>query len=293
VQCGLSIMTVLKNKGASGLQIAFLILAVLLLAVPADRYLFSRWRWAAEMNIPIDRMAILVGAGILFMAVAPLRRICADLLSQPIPGAKLPEVAAVTLLDFCVGCAALGAFALWWWWTGGQAEVARHFAGASDIAELEKALSIGGVVTSLLLAGLLAPIIEELVFRGLLYRAWQRQWGWFPAAIASSMIFALAHPRTLYPQFFAGLLEVCVYRRTGSLRAAILMHAVFNVSLWYPLAGQFVLPAGRESGRLEAWTQNFVCLAVAIVALPLYLWMSRDAQINHSRAANAVDAVGA
>ena len=39
---------------------------------------------------------------------------------------------------------------------------ARHFAGPSDIAQLEQALSIGGVVTSLIAGGLLAPVIEAL-----------------------------------------------------------------------------------------------------------------------------------
>ena len=271
-----------ERKATSGFQIAFLILAILLLAVPADRYFFSRWQWAAGLEIPAGRIAILLFAIILFAGVGPLRRECKGLLAVPIPAGKLPEVAAATLLDYCVGVASLGAFALWWWSSGGQAGLARHFGALDDVVQLEKSLSIGGVVASLIGAGLLAPIVEELVFRGMLYRAWERQWGWFPAAIASSIVFALAHPKTIYPQFFAGLIEVCVYRRTGSLRAAILVHAVFNISLWYPLAGQFALPVGRESGRLEVWTPNLVCLAVSLVAVPLYLWMSRDAELKRA-----------
>ncbi len=273
----------MKSGQASGFQIAFLIFSVLLLTAAANRYIFSRWQWAASLEIPVDRLVILIVAGILFIAVAPLRRLCGELLAQPIPRAKFGEIAAITLLDYCVGCAAFAGFVLWWWWSGGRAEVARHFAGSSDIAQLEKALSIGGIVTSLVMGAILAPVIEELVFRGLLYRAWERRWGWFPAAIASSIAFGLVHPRTIYPQFFAGLTEVCIYRRTGSLRAAILTHAIHNIALWHPLAGQFVLPSGRESGYLEAWTPNFVCLAMAIVGVPAYLWMSRDAEIGAAR----------
>ena len=117
-------------------------------------------------------------------------------------------------------------------------------------------------MTSLVAAGLLAPVIEELVFRGMLFRAWERDWGWLRAAIASSFVFAFMHPAVYISQFVAGLIFVCLYRRTGSLRAAIVMHAIYNVSLWYPLAGRFVLPAGRESGRLDVWMPNLVCLGL-------------------------------
>jgi len=277
-----------KNEIASGFQIAFFIFAVLLLAVPADRYFFSRWEWAAKLGIPVGRIMILVLTAALFLAVPALRRICKDLLAVPIPEKNLPELAAVALLELGVGFAALGAWALWWWWSGGETTLAHHFSEPmSDTTLLERALSVGGVVTALLLGGFVAPIVEELVFRGLLYRAWERQWGWFPAAIASSLVFAYMHAAVYISQFIGGLLFVGLYRRTGSLRAAIAVHSIYNVALWYPLAGRFVVPAGRETGAIHVWSPNLVCLAVVIVAVPVYMWMSRDAKA--ARARDAVD----
>src|SRR5439155_25789023 len=123
--------------------------------------------------------------------------------------------------------------------------VARHISEPmTDNVHLASALSTHGIVT-VFAACLIAPLIEELVFRGLLYRAWERQWGWLPAAIASSLVFAYMHPAVYISQFAAGLIFVCIFRRTGSLRAAIAVHAIFNIAIWYPLIGRFVLPAGR------------------------------------------------
>lgn len=279
-----------KNESASGFQIAFLIFAVLLLAVPADRYFFAKWEWAVQRDVPVGRIMIFVFAAILFLSVPALRRIARELLAVPIPRKKLPELAAATLLDLGVGFAAFGALALWWWCSGGESNVARHIGEPlSDSVHLANALSMHGVVT-VLAGGLIAPPIEELVFRGLLYRAWERQWGWVPAAIASSLVFAFMHPAVYISQFAAGLIFVCIFRRTGSLWAAIATHAIYNVLVWYPLLGRFVLPSARETGAIQVWAPNLACLAIVIVAVPVYMWMARDAGVSRARAAVDPDA---
>ena len=40
---------------------------------------------------------------------------------------------------------------------------------------------------------LIAPVVEETMFRGLMLRTLMRRWGFWPAALASSAIFALFH----------------------------------------------------------------------------------------------------
>lgn len=263
-----------KNE-ASGFQITFLIFAFLLLAVPADRYVLGHWQWAAQAALPVDRLVTFALACAVLFGVPPLRRHCARLLENPVPASKTVELALVVALDFAAGMASLGVLALWWLASGGPAELASRTGNAGDLAELQRALSLGGVVTSLFIGGLLGPFVEELVFRGLLYRAWERQWGWFAAALASSAVFAFMHPSVYVAQFLGGLILVCAYRRTGSLRASILVHAVTNVLLWYPLLGRFVLPGGRGTGAIGAWLPNLACLAIVAAALPAYLWMSR------------------
>ena len=264
-----------KNVPASGFQITFLIFAVLLLAVPVDRYVLSRWQWAAQADVPIGRLMIFVFTSAVLFGVPALRRYCARLLLRPIPSSKIAELAAALALDFAAGMASFGALALWWFASGGAPQLASHMGNAGHLVELQRSLSLGGVVTSLLIGGLLAPFVEELVFRGMLYNAWERQWGWFSAAVASSAVFSFMHPAVYIAQFLGGLIFACVYRRTGSLRSSIVVHSVSNVLLWYPLLGRFVLPAGRETGDIDVWWPNVSCLAIVVFALPAYLWISR------------------
>jgi membrane protease YdiL (CAAX protease family) len=95
----------------------------------------------------------------------------------------------------------------------------------------------GGAATvlAILLAVVLAPITEEIVFRGVLFRALDDRFGMWPAAILSSAVFAVIHFEVLFSQplalvglFTVGLLLAIAYHRTGSLLVPILGHAVFN-----------------------------------------------------------------
>jgi hypothetical protein len=77
----------------------------------------------------------------------------------------------------------------------------------------------------------LAPFVEELYFRGRLYEALDRHLGASAAAWASSVTFAAIH---LIPEFFPALLVfaltlVWLRRRTGSLVAPIVAHAINNL----------------------------------------------------------------
>jgi len=267
------------RHGATGFQIAFFIVALLFLAAPADKYIFDHWQWARELGFPVGRAMIFIVAGGILFGVPPLRRRCLGLLSIPLPPTKAPEVAAVALLQVVTAFAAAGATGLWIWSNGGEPALARAL-GSRDTAatQLSNALSIHGMATYLLLGGILAPIIEELVFRGLLYPAWAAQWGWIRGALATSALFAVLHPN-MYSQFIGSILFICVFRRTGSLRASIITHAASNVLMWYPLIGQFVFPSGGGSstGEIAYWTLQISCLGIAAVGLPVYMWMSRDA----------------
>ena len=91
------------------------------------------------------------------------------------------------------------------------------------------------LVITLLGAGLVAPLAEELYFRGLIHRwFWARfpDWVWLRVG-ASSAIFALGHFDSVglvASNFILGLLCAWVYERTRSLWLSIAVHA-FNNSL--------------------------------------------------------------
>jgi membrane protease YdiL (CAAX protease family) len=88
-----------------------------------------------------------------------------------------------------------------------------------------------GLLTSVITAGLIAPIFEELVFRGLLFSWLRGRLAFAPAAGLSAAAFALAHGLPiLMPALFAvGLLLAFVYEKSRSLWPTILVHCVFNI----------------------------------------------------------------
>ena len=77
---------------------------------------------------------------------------------------------------------------------------------------------------------LFAPFAEELFFRGVVFNAWEREYGTTRAVYGSALVFALIHGSVfaLLPIFFLGWILATLYRRTRSLPATMALHATFN-----------------------------------------------------------------
>lgn len=75
------------------------------------------------------------------------------------------------------------------------------------------------------------PWVEELLFRGLLFRSLQTSFGFWGGAILSSAAFAALHPQLplgFLPIWCIGIGLCVMYRRTGSLTACWLLHGLNN-----------------------------------------------------------------
>ena len=86
------------------------------------------------------------------------------------------------------------------------------------------------VVVSLLLLAVLAPIVEELVFRGLIYGWIAGRWGTTAGFIVSSLAFAAAHfePAHIVLVLPLGFFFGWLRRRTDSLLPSLFSHIVNN-----------------------------------------------------------------
>jgi len=74
-----------------------------------------------------------------------------------------------------------------------------------------------------------APFAEEFLFRGLLFRALDREWGGWRAFVGSAAFFAIYHqPLAWLPVFLVGLTTAFVFKKTGRLAAAVVVHMVYN-----------------------------------------------------------------
>ncbi len=106
-------------------------------------------------------------------------------------------------------------------------------------------------------------IVEEAIFRGLLYR-WLRQHGKLFAALASSLIFGLIHLNflQLFFAFLLGLVLCWVYERTGRLRYVMLLHFLNNLLMVLPVFFHWEMSA----------VSTVECVLGALFLLMVILW---------------------
>ncbi len=259
---------------ATGMQIAFFTFALLLLAVPISRGVTDLLGTSGHTTAVVTKATPFAMFLLATAVIPPFRRAVLRLLVATIPPRFRPEVAVVSVTSALLPFAFTVLLASWVWIAEGSAGVDKRI--RIDVSrDMELAFDPAGLVMYLLLVPIIGPIIEEVIFRGFLYRALAAKWGWIAAMILTSVLFGLYH-KHFYAAFISSIVFVCVMRRTGSLWSAIVVHGFGNLMLWWPLAGQFLLPHWEPASKLSTWYFHIVCLAFALVALPTYIWMSRD-----------------
>ena len=74
-----------------------------------------------------------------------------------------------------------------------------------------------------------APFAEEYLFRGLLFRALDREWGGWRAVVGGAAFFAIYHPPLSWlPVGLLGAANCLLFKKTGRLAPAVLLHMVYN-----------------------------------------------------------------
>lgn len=113
-------------------------------------------------------------------------------------------------------------------------------------------------------ACVLAPILEEMLFRGIILRSFLRQYSRCAAIVGSAALFGVAH-MNIY-QFSAalvlGLIAGWLYERTRSLLPCIALHAAYNGTL--TLIG-LSAAEGTNNGFLDP-TPSFYFAAFVLAA---------------------------
>ena len=97
--------------------------------------------------------------------------------------------------------------------------------------ETSEAFYAAGFPVQILCLGIIIPVAEELMYRGVLYKRLRECGGFWGAAFSSAFLFALSHGNIV--QFLyalgLGLLLAYVYEKYGSLKAPILLHITANL----------------------------------------------------------------
>ena len=87
------------------------------------------------------------------------------------------------------------------------------------------------LILGTLVAVLVAPVVEELLFRGLLLPALQRWVGHTVSIVLSALFFAAGHIDlfVFLPMLAMGLVMGYLYDRTRSIAAPLTMHITYNL----------------------------------------------------------------
>lgn len=100
-----------------------------------------------------------------------------------------------------------------------------------EISEMVRRLDeFGALALAVLLAVVVAPVAEEVIFRSVLYLPLRRRLGAVSAALIVAVVFSAGHAYLLgAAQLFVLSVVFCaLFETTGSLWAPIVAHAVFN-----------------------------------------------------------------
>ena len=120
----------------------------------------------------------------------------------------------------------------------------------------------------------IAPVMEELLFRGFLLHRWAHRWGLRTAIILTSLAFGIVHVEPI-GHFLFGVVLCTLYLTTGSLWAPIAAHALNNA---LALAG--VLPGAVRGEATEEitleqlrtdWGEAAILVGLGMVAIVWFL----------------------
>jgi membrane protease YdiL (CAAX protease family) len=85
---------------------------------------------------------------------------------------------------------------------------------------------------------LMAPLVEELIFRGYIYTVLERLWGVVPAVLLSGVLFGSIHFPQLWPGYFqmfllcvVGVVFSLARARTGTTLASVALHFGYNAAI--------------------------------------------------------------
>ena len=90
---------------------------------------------------------------------------------------------------------------------------------------------VGNLVFLTFFVALLEPAIEEIFFRGFVYKAFRTAWGVGRAMVISALIFAVVHMNVVafLPIFVLGIFLAYLYEHTGSLVSSMTAHMLHNL----------------------------------------------------------------
>ncbi len=245
------------------LEAVFLVIGLFIAEYLISAILFDLRFLSSVDPRDIAGVVAILGNGILFSVLLHYKRMSYRSLFHPSPNSVAATVGTLALpVLFVIPGLLMTA------WTIQDVVQWAFPMSYGEQATFDKMMSNG--LTSVITVCILAPFLEEMLFRGIVLRSFLRQYRRPHAILASAILFGVAHlniyqfPGAVIIGIFSGWL----YERTRSLWPCILLHAAFNSAVtWMYLS----LGTGKAAGTWEPsmflWIAAFVLAFVGVSLL--------------------------
>ena len=145
------------------------------------------------------------------------------------------------------------------------------------------------LIVAIATVAVLAPVFEELFFRGILINRWGVKWRPGTAIVASALLFGVLHLIAIGGAFMFGTIAAVLYMRTRTLLVPMAMHVANNsLVTWAILAIPTESGQAAQNPAVDAETPSMafglVLLALTTPILVWYLrrnWPSRDEMLPY------------
>ncbi len=121
------------------------------------------------------------------------------------------------------------------------------------------------VIFTIVIAGVIAPIMEELIFRGFILNRFLVKYNASNAVIFSSILFGILHFEAFLSALIFSAIMCLLYLHTHSLWVPIIVHVCNNLLV---LAQLFITTAGRQEVNLAEFRGDWIFYLLALLALP-------------------------
>lgn len=138
--------------------------------------------------------------------------------------------------------------------------------------EQSSVLNSGNMAFNFVLIVFVAPLVEEVVFRGLVFTRFQKGMPIVLSATLSALIFGLAHGQIIWMTyaFILGLVLSLVFVKTKSLVGNILLHFTFNLT-----SGIMMLMEIEETSENTNLIFLIASIGVTILSLVAILYLTK------------------
>lgn len=163
---------------------------------------------------------------------------------------------------------------------------------ASDGSNIGRGL---GALLSVMVA---APILEEILFRGVVYEALRKRWSILISILFSSLFFGVVHGSvsSAVVAAVAGVIFCALYERTSSIYTTIIVHSINNLLAFSMICYgfdnvSFYEVVGGGSTYYIAYAVAFVVFVLLSVEAYFALFRRKDKRVDKAEVENETTAI--